>query len=675
MTVFEGYQLGSLLGRGTFGETFEATKGGERVALKLIKEEAIQQEVDRKRFNREVRSLQKCVGPNVVKFIDSGVGQLGNETRYYVAMEFLEGQDLAKAFRSAGTFGEAQLRQILTEVLDGLNTVHEQNIIHRDLKPANVFLTSSGTIKLLDFGLVKMLDYTTLTTIPGQPIGTPVFMAPEILGPGMVDYRADFYSFGVLIYHLVTGGQYPLTARTPLELFVQIVNNPPTPPTRYNRKLSSEFENLILTLLSKQPYQRRYTYAELKSAIEAVPLYISDRPSPAPESKQKIFTKRCFFNLLPNEKSEITQFVEAGGQMHGVILPANLLPQYKNTLDEMSRLGVPYFLDPVTYRLAYSTFSQTQGLVKLPYVYDKNNILTPEALQTLSSQQKYAQDCLNWQFQWNPRLLIAPFHFCRDLNSSWVDIDIKLTEEAIAYGRSLPGQLPVYAGMCLNIEAYTVESRRLELLNRYSRANADGYYFLVEPLDERASNTIQINAYLELIRLFKQLGKPVIAARVGTLGLGLLASGCDGITSGIAALASFSESNLLANRTAGYDMAKKYYIPEMMISLPVPMAQDILSDSRNAAIRCNCPHCQGSSSGLSAVAKPHFLYSRLKEIEMLAELTDTPQRLRWFADKVNLAYQTCEEVRRQQVVTLQSSMYSHFRVWVQVFSPQPGGAA
>src|SRR6266545_1545047 len=275
MPVIGGYDIGKLLGHGAYGETYEAVKSGERVALKLIKEEAMQQGYDVRRFQREVRALEKAVGPHVVRFIDASVGQLGNETRYFVALEYLEGQDLARAFQASGNaFGEAELKRILAQILDGLKTVHDQNIVHRDLKPANVFITQSGEVKLLDFGLVKMLDYTTLTTMPGQPIGTPLYIAPEILRGDTVDYRADFYSLGVLIYHLVTRGSYPFTARTPLELYAQVVNNPPTPPTRHNRLLSSEFENLILTLLAKQPFERPTKHDELVEAIQTTPVAV-----------------------------------------------------------------------------------------------------------------------------------------------------------------------------------------------------------------------------------------------------------------------------------------------------------------------------------------------------------------------------------------------------------------
>jgi hypothetical protein len=330
-------------------------------------------------------------------------------------------------------------------------------------------------------------------------------------------------------------------------------------------------------------------------------------------------------------------------------------------------MGLQYQFDPVTYRLPYSSFAQTEGLVNLPYVPDPDNILIPANLQTLQAQRVYAQGCLDWQLEWGCSTLVAPFHFSRDLGSPWIDIDIKLLEESIAYAQSLDDHHPVYAGLSLNIETFTVADNRLALLNRYSRARADGYLFYVDNLEERTDNPLQLRALLDLLRLFQRLGKPVFACRVGTLGLGLLAAGVDGMTTGVASLTGFSESTLLSNRATGYDMQRKYYIPGMMLTLPVPMAHDLLSDPSNAYLRCDCPHCQGSFTNLDRIAKAHFLHARSDEIARLRELRSTSERVSWFRQRVSDAIRACDDVRRQQVVNLRPSNYSHLRVWLQVF--------
>jgi serine/threonine-protein kinase len=668
MPEINGYQLGRLLGQGTFGETYEATKGDQRFALKLIREEAVLQGWDGRRFEREVRALQKATGPNVVKFIEAGEAQLGNEARLFVVLEYLEGQDLSKYFRAAkNQLAEETIKDILVQIVAGLRTIHSHNIIHRDLKPANVFVTKDAEVKLLDFGLVKMLDYTTLTTAPGQPIGTPLYIAPEILRGDEVDVRADFYSLGVLMYHLVTGGQHPFEARTPLELYAKVVNNPPLPPTRHNQSISSEFENLILVLLSKQPYERTFNHEELERAIRSTPIIIPRIAPAVVRTKRTEFPKRCFFRLLQNEKTDLESFIQAGGKMDAIEFPANFMPRLQNSLAAYKQWGIEFLFDPVTYRLAYSSFALTQSLTKLPYVPDPNNVLTPRELQTIQALQKYARGCIDWQMKWGCATLVAPFHFCRDLGSPWIDIDIKLIEEAVSYGKSLKDAPPVYAGLCLNIEQYTVAANRLALLNRYSRARADGYLFYVDTIDERTNNPLQLRALLDLLQMFQQLGKPVFACRVGTLGLALLAAGVDGISNGIASLSSFSEANLLVNRSAGYDMTKKYYVPSMMLTLPVPMVEDILSDNRNASLHCNCPHCQGAARNLGKGAKPHFLHARTNEVKQLNALQNKAERIEWLQQRIDSAIQVCNRIRSQQLVDLQPGYYSHLRTWLDVF--------
>jgi len=669
MVDVAGYVVGKLLGQGTYGQTFEATKDGQRYALKLIKAEALRLGFDLRRFQREVRALQKVTGPHVVQIREAGATNVGKDLRYYIVMEYLEGNSLAQAFRDAGLeFDEPRLKGILTQIVSGLEAMFDQNIIHRDLKPENVFVTDAGTVKLLDFGLVKMLDYTTLTSTPGRAIGTPLYIAPEILRGDEVDFRADFYSLGVLIYHLATKGNYPFTADTPLELYAHVVDTEPVRPVKYNPALSNSFENLVLTLLAKQPYERVYGHDELKVAIETTPLTVPRALKAESRQKREACPKRCFIRLLQNEIGVVRQFVQQGVKPDGIVYQANFLPKFKKSLAELRTLGVPYALDPVTYRLAYSSFAQTKGLSELPYVLDRLSTLTPAMLQSLDAQQNYARGVIDWQTNWDCDYLTAPFHYARDLGSPWMDIDIKLIQESIACAQSLAKGKPIFAGLCFNIEAYANSDNRLALLNRYSRAKPDGYFFYVDGIDERTNNPLQIQALLGLLRLFQRMGKPVFACRVGTLGLGLLAAGVDGMSVGIASLTGFSESTLLVNRAVGYDMTTKYYIPGLLLTLPVPLAEDILR--RNTTLRCQCPACSGSYKDLERVAKVHYLHVRSAEIAEMNGIADTVRRTEAFSRRVAEALARCEAIRKKQPEYLQPGHYAHLRTWQQVFKPQ-----
>lgn len=671
MATIAGYEIGKLLGKGAFGETFRATKGGKIFALKLIKEEAIQAGYDADRFKREVKSLQKVQSRNVVRLIDAGQDMLGEEIRFYIVLEFLEGKDLAKRFQDASRdIPESTLKQNLLQVLEALKAIHALNIVHRDLKPQNVFITDSGEVKVLDFGLVKMLDYTTLTTLPGQPIGTPMYIAPEILRGELIDYRADFYSFGVMLYYLVTKGAYPFDAQEPLELYGKVANEPPIAPTRRNGKVSSELENLILTLLMKQPYQRNLNHDELKRALLGTTFYMAPAPGPPRRTKRLPHPKRCFFRLLHNEGVEnIRMFLNAGGQMDGFEFPANFLPRYQNSFNEYRQMGLSFMFDPVTYRLPYSSFAQTEGVVKLPYVPDPNNVLDANSLRSLQALQKYARGTIDWQLKWECSILVAPFHYARDLSSPWIDVDIKLMEEAAAYGHEKARPKPVYGGLSLNIEAYAVENNRLTLLNRYSRARMDGFLFFVDNIDERTTNPLQLKSYAALLAGFQDLGQPVFACRVGTLGIGLLCLGVDGMTTGIASLASFSEADLLANRSVGpYDMSKRFYIPQLLLTLPVELASEILSDDANSHLRPSNPFISGwGRTDLERASKPHYLWARTSEVAEINDMKSRSERVSWFLDRVEKAVKECERIRRAMKVDLRPGMYQHLKTWQNIF--------
>lgn len=169
-------------------------------------------------------------------------------------MEYLSGKDLEKFFQSiAFSFDERNLKDILIQVLAGLNAMHAKNILHRNIKPQNIFITDDKIIKLLDFGLVKMIDYTTLTMTGEGFKGTPLYIPPEAIRDEKLDYRSDLYSLGVMIFYIVTKGHFPFEASNIMHLTNMVLNEPPSTPRTYNKKISNEFENLILMLLSKQP--------------------------------------------------------------------------------------------------------------------------------------------------------------------------------------------------------------------------------------------------------------------------------------------------------------------------------------------------------------------------------------------------------------------------------------
>lgn len=661
MIMIEGYQLGNLLGMGAFGETYVAVKDGKKFALKLIKEDAIIKGFDINRFKRECHALEKVRHENIVKIVEYGQAQIGNSLRYFLVMEYLSGQDLEKYFQSNSfNIDEKSIKDILTQVLAGLKAIHRENILHRDIKPQNIFITNDKKIKLLDFGLVKMIDYTTLTMTGESPKGTPLYIPPEAIRGEKLNYKSDLYSLGVMIYYIVTRGHYPFEATNILQLIDMVKNDPPTPPKRYNKEISNEFENLILMMLSKQPYERKFTHDELEKAIKNTPILLNSiiiSTSKSPVSKKEIW-----YRLLPNEKKPIMEFLNMRRTIDGIEYVANYLPRNRNTLSEFQGKKIKYFFDPATNRLAYSTFSQTEGLRNLPYCWDDFNRLTPDKLQDIGSLKKYVTQVIEWQAQWRTDFFVAPFHYHRNLDDKWLETDLKLLQEATEYVREKYANKKIYSGICFNTEEYTTERNRIALLNEFSICNPDGFIFYGDEIKETTTNPARLYAYIDTIRLFSRLGKKIVAARLGTLGLGALAAGADIVTTGMASLTGFSENGLLQERATGYDMKPKYYIPQLMLTLQVKLAEDILTSDKSLV--CQCDFCKNAAN-IEVAVKTHYLEIRQKEIDELNSIKDE-EKIDWFTGKIRKALDRCKKTQHR-LVEFTPTAFSHLNTWLNVF--------
>jgi serine/threonine-protein kinase len=659
----DGYEIQASLGSGAFGRTYRVARGGEVYAMKVLKPEAIRTDVDRRRFQRECRALQKIQSEHVVSYHDHGVFDDEGRETYYIVMSFIEGTDFDRWLHGRNLpLPEAKIRAILRQVLAGLADIHAHNIVHRDLKPANIFIARDGVVKIVDFGLVKMIDYTTLT-VTGEILGTPLYMSPEEMLDLEIDHRSDLFSFGVLLYHLLTG-HFPFPSRNIMQLMRAVTQDPPEMPTRHDPDLSNRLENLVLRLLEKEPFLRPSSAAEVAELLERTPFYRADE-APAPAGEAWKFDRRmCFVRLLHNERSVMERFL-ADHPVDGVVFQPNYIPRYEGQLRVLQAHGVPYLFDPSTNRLTYSRFSETKGLRDLPYVLDKMNRLRPANLRSIADIRKYVRGVLNWQIQHGCTYLVAPFHFSKMLTSEWMEVDLKLISEAREYVAAKGREERLFAALCMNLEDLTDEENRHLLVNRYSKHPVDGYLFYIDLVQEQTSVPGQLYSYLNMLLDFKALGKPLIACRVGSLGLGLVSLGIDAFTTGIASLSFFSEKTLLEDRPMGYTMRTKYYVPALLSNVQVGAAMDILGSVQYKNLVCLCPYCGGRAdeATLRKAAKPHFLHHRVREMDAINN-TAADARLGAFLEKTERALALTSEIRRKLGVEIRNQ---HFRTWLEVF--------
>lgn len=271
-----GYESLSILGVGGMGIVHRARQLSlkREVALKILDRPLDDGEIAQ-RFHREMKTHVNLSHPHLVKVYDAGVaGGLP-----YIAMELVDGGTLADRFMDTGYADPAWLRKVLLEVGEALVYLHAAGIQHRDLKPGNVLVAGDRVLKVSDFGLVRgPLDVSLTAT--NQVLGTPRYLAPELVAGRDVGSPADLYSLGVMAYYLASG-EFPTPGYTLAEYMAQVVRSDPIPLASKIDSIPGFLEQLIMQLLHRDP-TRRPTAAELVGQLRERPGWNRPVPSPAP---------------------------------------------------------------------------------------------------------------------------------------------------------------------------------------------------------------------------------------------------------------------------------------------------------------------------------------------------------------------------------------------------------
>jgi hypothetical protein len=261
------FKLGRVIGRGGMGEVYEAShqKTGAGAAVKLLHSPATTDGGVLRRFMREAQIASKLRSPNVVEVLEVG----GTEAAMpYIAMELLEGSDLADLLRKHRRLSMHRVLQLSDEVARGLEAARAEGIVHRDLKPRNLFLVDrkdrKPVWKILDFGVSKLVD-TQGTLTRDHLVGTPSYMAPEQASGGKVDHRADLYALGVICYRSLTGRPAFPGDGIPDILYKVLHTMPPRPSELV--RVSGDVDLVLAVAMAKRPEDRFETALELAQAL------------------------------------------------------------------------------------------------------------------------------------------------------------------------------------------------------------------------------------------------------------------------------------------------------------------------------------------------------------------------------------------------------------------------
>lgn len=269
-TFDKRYKIEQIIGEGGMGFVYLARHKviDKKVAVKVLRNDMARDRENLDRFLQEARAASSIGNPHIVDISD--FGDLPDGSTYFV-MEYLDGGSLSRLIDRDKPLSTERICHIALQLTDGLSAAHASGIVHRDLKPDNVILVPRGPdeefVKILDFGIAKVMSTAEKLTVAGAVFGTPHYMSPEQAAGNPVDHRTDVYSLGIMLYEMASGA-LPFNADNFMAILSQHMYQAPTPIREVAPGCSPGLEAVILKCLSKKPEARYQTMDELRADIE-----------------------------------------------------------------------------------------------------------------------------------------------------------------------------------------------------------------------------------------------------------------------------------------------------------------------------------------------------------------------------------------------------------------------
>lgn len=602
-----GYRLIRQLGKpGSFGAAFEARRSGERYVVKVFHAQ-LAEGIDRERFRRETRAMEKLgQHPNIVAYVDSGESEDEDQPYHYIVMPYIEGKTLRQLLDESGeALPTGRIRHIARQIAEGLRALHQADIVHRDIKPSNILVCDGGTVMLLDFGVARFLDYTSLTQ-HGQFVGTLQYAAPEQLR-NEADTGTDLWALGVVVYEMLTGRR---PFRGPmLELMHAILNDDPEPPSSFANDVPDDLDRLTIRLLEKEPFDRPQNAGEVIASLEPrmAAANAAGKPTPYPRDAAPILLLRG-----GNNAAALIEACVVGLNPSGVVLPITERYSVGDVRRAAKASGVQFGLDPLVFRLAFPNFSSVDGLRRREYApIDGLTAYQPDDLRSIEEARRVAHGAIDEQEDGGADFFLGASFAIRDLDDKWLVRNAKLLDLSLAHA-SAYGK-PLVATLEVPLEALSTPEAQIRLANRFARGRPSSFLVNFDCLSPDALPT-QLFWALRLMLLLQDSGAPALLGRAGASRHFFLPFGVGGIEDGLGRYTGFRLGDFNGSRKPFGAHAPRFEFPSLLTALPPEKAAAVLESGVVPEAQCDCRACARASSSREQVTHTH---AYLHNAEML----------------------------------------------------------
>lgn len=638
--VINGYLFEEALGSGSFGAVYRVSKENNVYAAKVLSETYILDEFknEQNRITREIDVLKNVKGENLIKYQEDFYFK--NEfgiMEYVIVMEYFPGRTLRSFLRNDVEL--ETLIRIFVSVLYGVRNLHNTiienaGIIHRDLKPDNIMIDDNLKVKIIDYGLSKIIDFSSITST-GTQIGSPLYMSPEQLKDSKhIDYRADIYALGIILYEMLTKN-IPYKASTLPELLMKILNDPIIPPKQYNPSISDGLENIIFKATAKEPFARFQTVDEFIDAFDKKNI------------QEELVTVGKYYAWVYREKDVTEQFEKVNKA--DIIYPIHVQNWMKRLhLHFANNNFENVIIDPSTQRLSYVAFGNTKGLVELPYAPEKGVI----SLEYLHNPQKRKEYIDKWYATVSiGQKLILPYHYISNTDYSvekvddWIRMNIQLIDES---SQVVEEGKEKYAMISIGLGHLVFQADKI--LSYFVHAKVDG--FIVQVSDMKQLNEQSLGSYLEfMVNLQKYTSKPVIALKVPIpLGLTLIAKGIHGFSLGLASIDYFDEQYIKEEKDS-FNLYSKFYFPQVLSFLTYPKKDTFAFEQiYNYFGGCDCKWCNGKpaieiGTGDKGIQLHHW-QMMIEEVDKFNQY-EGEERITYLRERIDVALKNLDSIPKE----------------------------